>query len=121
MSKVQVLIAGELMSDRKANLVASVVHGSFLKLHYRLHHAMPADWPCEPTAEDLETYKDFIEMIYLFDPAYFTNRFKPKNLFTLADEKAILHFTLEECIAIYHANRAERIAAYRSLTASHYS
>lgn len=56
-----------------------------------------------PTQKDIDTYLNYVRIIYLLCPAYFEEKFMPKHLFTIADGKITLNFTLEDCLKIYES------------------
>lgn len=107
------------MSPEKARLMHNAIHGCFLRIHYRLLQDMPVGQGPVPTFKDIEAYRDYLEMIYLFDPEYVMGRFMASSTekpFTVIEGKVILNFTLDECIATYYKDRDERIAQYKEAT-----
>lgn len=107
MSNIQILIAGQVMSEQKTNLIHVLLHGYFLKLHYRLHSEIACEeHPVEPTQKNIEEYLQCIELLYPFDPNYFDQMFKPKHLYTIKNGIVTANFTLEECIEKYNLRQS---------------
>lgn len=115
MSKIQVLIAGKLLSDAQTQAIAITVHQAFLKLHYWMHGEItPATPDFAPTAETLEHYLRHIEMLDLLKPEYFAGCFKTHPApFTLVDGVATSKFTIEEIVVSYNQKWAAAQAAHQ--------
>lgn len=111
MSQVQLLIAGELMSESKTIHIREVFRHSFLWMHYFLHDPeAKADHEFEPDQKTLEAYIEKIEILNLLDTSEFMSRWKKNPLFNIVDGKATLNFTLEECVERYKKKRATYLA-----------
>jgi hypothetical protein len=111
MSKVQVLIAGKLLSDTQASAVKIALTQTFLKLHYWLHSNVTLGTPdFAPKQETIDHYLRLVEMLHLLDPEYIKKclslQHEPKY-FTITDGVATANFTLEQVVEHYNRSRRD--------------